>query len=104
MKKLSVRAADQKIENAHSQRAKEQVNMRQSFSISDQGPTHGPIFKRPQTLVYKEATRDKENLHNRRRTDTTIYAQDYLKTWSKIAQYKPVLERYKMNIVPNYLP
>ena len=35
--------------------------------------------------------------YNRRRTENTIYAQDYLKQWDKISKLKPVLDNSKMN-------
>jgi len=34
---------------------------------------------------------------NRRRTENTIYAQDYLKTWMKVKKITPVLESTKLN-------
>ena len=34
---------------------------------------------------------------NRRRTENTIYVQDYLKQWSKISKIQPVLESSKVS-------
>ena len=50
--------ANFKVENAINMTTKEQKNMRQNFSIMDQGPSHGETYRRPQTLVYRKGIKD----------------------------------------------
>lgn len=79
--------------------------MMQSFYISDQGPSHSgvPIKRsKPHTLIhFKDPNFHRENssasllnVHNKRRTDCTVYEQDFLSKWNiKTHLYKPVLQK-----------
>ena len=66
----------------------------------DQGPSHGPGYSRPHTMVYQKGLKDKfmhdsgllslahhPKRFNRRRTENTIFAQDFLKQWKKIQKF-----------------
>ena len=96
---------------------KESKTMRQNFSIMDQGPSHGESWTRPHTMVYRKGIKDKnpnssmsmqggcnsmlscnEMPYNRRRTENTVFAQDYLKAWNKVQTLKPVLKTQNVKI------
>ena len=96
---------------------KESKTMRQNFSIMDQGPSHGESWTRPHTMVYSKGIKDKnpnasmsmtgyhsmlssgnEMPYNRRRTENTVFAQDYLKAWNKVQSIKPVLKTQNVKI------
>ena len=96
---------------------KESKTMRQNFSIMDQGPSHGESWTRPHTMVYSKGIKDQnpnssmsktghqsmlssgnEMPYNRRRTENTVFAQDYLKAWNKVQSIKPILKTQKVKI------
>ena len=101
---------NKRMESIACQIKKEQINMKQSFSISDQGPSHSeaPVnHAKPQKLVhYKDPNfnRDKSILlapnlgHNKRRSDCTVFVHDYLPVWTSSihkTKFEPVLKRAK---------
>lgn len=103
--RFEVDRANRKVERAANQRVIESKKQKQNFSICDQGPSHGPGYQRPHTMIYSKGMKDGVNADlsigsisnhpkrfNRRRTENTIYAQDYLKAWNKIQNIQPVLE------------
>ena len=77
--------------------------MRQTYNILDQGPSNGPGYQRPQTIQQQKGLKERlavpllnhPKQYNIRRTENTIYAQDYLKQWKKIEKFKPVLRSSK---------
>lgn len=109
--------SDQKIRQCENMKLKESKTMRQNFSIMDQGPSHGESWSRPHTMVYRKGIKDKnpnasmnmtghhsmlssgnEMPYNRRRTENTVFAQDYLKAWNKVQTLKPVLKTQNVKI------
>ena len=50
--------ANHKVETANNMNSKEQKNMRQNFSIMDQGPSHGETYTRPHTMIYRKGIKD----------------------------------------------
>jgi hypothetical protein len=109
--RFEIDRANRKVDRAANQRALESKKQRQNFSVLDQGPSHGPGYQRPHTMIYSKGLKDgsqhDSNMSsvaslsnhpkqfNRRRTENTIYAQDYLKTWNKIQKFQPILETTK---------
>ena len=96
---------------------KESKAMRQNFSVMDQGPSHGESWTRPHTMVYHKGIKDKnpnfsssfngghgsmistgDVSFHRRRTENTVFAQDYLKAWNKVQTLKPVLATQNVKI------
>ena len=100
--------ANMKVMNAANQRVIESKTMKQNFNINDQGPSHGPTWSRPHTMIYNRGLKDgntsqtsllasQQRPYNRRRTENTIFQQDYYKQWNKILELKPVLTSQKLN-------
>lgn len=101
--------SNQKINAVANARRKESKTMRQNFSFMNQGPSHGEAYVRPHTMVYKKGIKDQNPItnmmnssmsmnnghssilsinekmpYNRRRTENTVFVQDYLKAWNKV--------------------
>ena len=107
---FEVERANRRVERAALQKPHEPKKQRQTYTVLDQGPSHGPGYTRPRTLGQKKTLKtsghhesslaslsNHPKQFNRRRTENTIYAQDYLKQWDKIKKIKPVLDNSKVN-------
>lgn len=94
--------------------------MKQSFCINQQGPSHGPEWKRPKphTLIYHNKTRSHGSVtglieepsavsltysqkafvgaYKKRMTEITLLASEQEKSWRKIQLYQPVLSTNRM--------
>lgn len=106
--RFEVDRANRKVERAANQRLHESKKQRQNFSISNQGPSHGPGYTRPHTMIYQKGLKEgacssmaslsnHPKQFNRRRTENTIFHQDYLRQWTKIQKITPVLETSKVS-------
>ena len=85
--RFEVDRANRKVERAANQKLHESKKMRQTYSVLDQGPSHGPGYNRPHTMIYSKGLKDGSGMHessmvslsnhpkqyNRRRTENTIY-------------------------------
>lgn len=100
--------------------------MKQNFSINQQGPSHGPEWKRPKphTLIYHNKTRSDSNglveqpsaqsltfsqkagggAYKKRMTEITLLASEQEKSWKKIQLYQPVLSTTRMMCSFNFNP
>ena len=116
--RFEVDRANRKVMQAANAKPHESKKMRQTYTVLDQGPSHGPGYTRPHTMIYSKGLKTggtvphKHLMHtdasmasitnhpkqyNRRRTENTIFTQDYLKQWDKIQKIQPVLEASKLN-------
>lgn len=101
--------------------------MKQNFCVNQQGPSHGPEWKRqkPHTLIYHNKTRNNSfsglieqpsavsltfsqkaggGAYKKRMTEITLLASEQEKSWKKIQLYKPVLSTNRMMCSFNYNP
>ena len=120
IKYMEIERSNTRLIQAASQKPKEHRHMKQNFFINQQGPSHGPNWKRnkPHTLIFHNKTRSNGSAYNlieqpsavsltisqkastgaykKCMTEITMLAQDYNRTWNKIQKYQPVLTTNKM--------
>ena len=57
--RYEVDRANRKVETAAKQKKYESKKQRQTYSILDQGPSHGPGYQRPHTMVFSKGLKNK---------------------------------------------
>ena len=61
--RFEVDRANRKVERAANQKPLELKN-RQTYNVLDQGPSHGPGYSRPHTMVYSKGLKDGNNFND----------------------------------------
>jgi len=84
--------AQQRIDMLQKRGAKETRNMQQTYNFMDQGPSHSGKITVQKTLVEKPYV---DEDCQKRRSDLTVFEQEYMRTWRQTQQYQPVLSNKK---------